>query len=323
MPKGDWFIGFFGSVFAVCAVSVVATGQSALAFDLQGHRGARGLAPENTLAAFEAGIAIGVTTLELDLAMTRDGVLVVSHNPALNPDITRFNGMFIARAEPNIRDMTFAELARYDVGRIKPDTAYARAFPQQAALDGAAVPKLSDVLALAASNKAIRFNIETKITPSSGTQTPSPEIFTRSLVDTIRTAGVGGRVSIQSFDWRTLKIAADIAPEIPRVCLTSEHENFNTVQDGFWTAGLQVKNFGGSVPKLVAAQGCSTWSPQFRDVSAQRVAEAKGLGLKVIPWTVNEVADAERLIDMAVDGLITDYPDRMVIVVRQKGLTVD
>lgn len=323
MRERDFAMRLVSSFAAICAVSAMAAGQPALAFDLQGHRGARGLAPENTLAAFDTGIAIGVTTLELDLAMTRDGVLVVSHNPALNPDITRLNGTFIDRAEPNIRDMTFAELTRYDVGRTKPDTDYARAFPRQSALDGAGIPRLSDVLALAASNKAIRFNLETKITPNSGTQTPSPEHFTQSLVDAIRTAGVSERVSIQSFDWRTLKIAAVIAPDIARVCLTSEHRDFNTVQDGSWTAGSQVTNFGGSIPKLVAAQGCSTWSPQFRDVSAQRVAEAKGLGLKVIPWTVNEVSDAESLIGMGVDGIITDYPDRMMVVVREKGLTMD
>lgn len=321
-PERGFAMNVFMRLAALCAVSVVSAGQSAIAFDLQGHRGARGLAPENTLAAFEAGIAIGVTTLELDLAMTKDDVLVVSHNPALNPDITRYRGAFIAAAEPYIRDMNVAELARYDVGRIRPGTAYARAFPLQSPIDGAVIPRLSDVLALAANNTNIRFNIETKITPTSGTQTPDPEKFTRSLVDTVRSTGLSGRVSIQSFDWRTLKVAAVIAPEIPRVCLTSEHNEFNTVKDGSWTAGLRIMDFGGSVPKLVAAQGCSTWSPQFRDVSAPRVAEAKALGLRVIPWTVNDVADAERLVGMGVDGLITDYPDRMMIVVREKGLVL-
>ena len=315
-------MNFYKLFAALYAVSAVSAGQPALGFDLQGHRGARGLAPENTLAAFKAGIAVGVTTLELDLAMTKDGVLVVSHNPALNPDITRINGAFITKAEPYIRDMTFAELTRYDVGRIKPNTPYARAFSQQSPIDGAGIPKLTDVLALAAANKAIRFNIETKITPTSGTQTPDPEKFTRSLVDAVRAAGLISRVSIQSFDWRTLKIAAVIAPELPRVCLTSEHSEFNTVKDGSWTAGLRLVDFGGSVPKLVAAQGCSTWSPQYRDVSAQRVAEAKALGLKVIPWTVNEVSDAERLVGMGVDGLITDFPDRMMVVIREKGLVL-
>lgn len=306
----------------LCAASAIATGHSAHSFDLQGHRGARGLAPENTLVAFNTAIASGVTTLELDLAMTKDGVLVVTHNPALNPDITRSEGTFIAKAEPNIRDMTFVELARYDVGRIKPGSAYAKTFSQQSAVDGARIPKLSDVLALASTNTSIRFNIETKITPRSGNQAPTPEEFTRSLVASIKQAGVTDRASIQSFDWRTLKVAADIAPELPRVCLTSEHKDFNTVQDGSWTAGLNLGDFDGSVPKLVKAQGCSTWSPQFRDVSAHRIAEAKALGLKVIPWTVNEVLDAESLIGMGVDGIITDYPDRLMPVINQKGLVL-
>ena len=116
----------------------LATTATANTFELHGHRGARGLMPENTLAAFATALSLGVTTLELDLAVTKDGVLVVSHDSYLNPDYTRGpNGEFLKGRGPAIRSLTVAELKRYDVGRLKPGTSYAAAFAQQRPVDGA------------------------------------------------------------------------------------------------------------------------------------------------------------------------------------------
>src|SRR5262249_2220097 len=152
---------------AIVVVSVVLC-SAAGAFDLQGHRGARGLAPENTLPAFATALSIGVTTLELDLAMTSDGILVVSHDSRLNPDHTRGpDGTFLAAEGPAIRSLTLGELQRYDVGRLKPGTAYAAAFPEQRGMDGVRIPTLMEVFDLVRQAKAdhVRFNIETKLTP--------------------------------------------------------------------------------------------------------------------------------------------------------------
>ena len=296
---------------------------SAQAFDLQGHRGARGLAPENTLAAFAKALAIGVDTLELDVGMTKDGVLVVAHDPRLNPNLARLNGAFLEGAGPALRDLTLAELKRYDVGRLKPGTPYARAFPEQAPADGATIPTLAEVFALARGT-TVRFNVETKITPNSGADAPDPDGFVHAVVETARKAGVIDRITIQSFDWRTLQAASRIAPDIPRVCLTSEAETFDTVAKGrpggsAWT-GFDANRFAGSVPRLVKAAGCSAWSPRFADLTEEAVREAKAEGLRVIPWTVNEPADAERLIHWGVDGLISDYPDRMRKVLAANGM---
>ena len=298
------------------------------AFDLQGHRGARGLAPENTLAAFETALAIGVSTLELDLAMTRDGVLVISHDRALNPDHTRGpDGRFLDRQGPAIRSLTLAELQRYDVGRLKPGSAYAASFPEQRAVDGARIPALTELFDLVRRADAghVRFNIETKITPTSGAETPDPETFAAAFAKAVREAGLTARVSLQSFDWRTLAALKRIAPEIERVCLTVEALNFDTIRRGEhgpspWLAGLDIDDVGGSVPRLVAAAGCATWSPLYRNARPDDVAAAKALGLKVIPWTVNERADMERLIALGVDGIITDYPDRLRAVMAEKGM---
>ncbi len=298
------------------------------AFDLQGHRGARGLAPENTLAAFGTALAVGVSTLELDLAMTRDDVLVVSHNRRLNPDHTRGpDGKFLETEGPAIRSLTLAELQRYDVGRLKPGTAYAADFPEQRAIDGTRIPALTELFDMVRRLGAdhVRFNIETKITPSSGAETPDPETFAAALAKAVREAGLTARVSIQSFDWRTLAAMRSIAPEIERVCLTVEALNFDSVRRGEpgpspWLAGLDIDDFAGSVPRLVAAAGCAVWSPLYRNARPDDVAAAKALGLKVIPWTVNERSDMERLIALGVDGIITDYPDRLRAVMAEKNM---
>ena len=311
---------------AALAATLAATAQ---AFDLQGHRGARGLRPENTLAAFAEALAIGVTTLELDLAVTADGVLVVSHDPYLNPVIVRdADAHWLAGKGPPIHALTAAELERYDIGRLDPQSAYARQFPQQRSVDGQRFPTLAQVFALAReSGKHPRFNIETKITPTSGEETVDAATFARLAVEAVRGAGLEDRVTIESFDWRTLRKSRRIAPGIATVCLTSETEGFDTVQRNAgkpspWHAGLALADHGGSVPRLARAADCAVWSPFWRNVSARDVAEAHALGLRVLPWTVNDPAEMARLIDMGVDGLITDYPDRLRAVMAAKGLAL-
>jgi glycerophosphoryl diester phosphodiesterase len=299
----------------------------ALAFDLQGHRGARGLAPENTLEGFAKALEIGVTTLETDIAVTKDGVLVLYHDRVLNPDITRDAGMaWLSASGPAINTLTFADLARYDVGRIKPESKYAAQFPEQRPVDGARIPTLADLFAITSpSGRPPRFNIETKLSPDHPCETPDPETFSRLVVELVRKAGVSGRTTIQSFDWRTLRAARKLAPEIETVCLTAQTTLRDREADGQrkpspWLAGIDPADHGGSVPRLVKAAECAVWSPRYAELTAEAVAEAHGLGLKVVPWTINARADMERAIDMGVDGLITDYPDRGRAVMAAKGL---
>jgi glycerophosphoryl diester phosphodiesterase len=286
------------------------------AFDLQGHRGTRGLAPENTMAAFARAQAIGVTTIETDLAVTRDGVLVISHDPFLNPDLVRGpDGRWFSAKGPPIRTLTLAELKQYDIGRLNPESAYAKQFPEQKPSDGERFPALSQVFEFA-KGKQVRLNIETKITPGNPDETVDAETFAKLVVDAIKTAGLTQRATIESFDWRTLVQVKKLAPEIETVCLTIEADSMDTVQRSSgrpspWHAGLDLAAHGGSLPRLVRAAGCGTWSPFWRNVNAASVDEAHALGIKVLPWTVNNPPDMARLIDMKVDGLISDYPDRL------------
>ena len=304
-------------------------GHGAGGFDLQGHRGARGLAPENTLAAFRKALEIGVTTLELDLAMTRDGVLVVSHDPVLNPDIARGpDGQWLSAPGPPIHTLTLAELRRYDVGRINPRSRYAARLPEQVARDGERVPTLKEVVDLArSSGKGVRFNVETKLRPDRPAEAPPPETFAKAVVEFWRAEKLEPVAAVQSFDWRTLLEIKRLAPDIETACLTIQQPSFDNVQMGRagaspWTGGLDVDELGGSVPRLVQRAGCGAWSPFHRELTAESLAEAVALGLAVIPWTVNERSEIARLIDLGVQGIITDYPDRVREVMREKKLSL-
>jgi glycerophosphoryl diester phosphodiesterase len=260
------------------------------AFDLQGHRGARGHAPENTLPGFERALAFGVNTFELDVGVSRDGVVVVHHDRRLNPDLARGpDGRWVAAPAPLIRELSFDELQRYDVGRIRPGSEYSRRFPHQQPIDGARIPALSELFERYLPG-TVRFNIELKLLAEAPEETLSPEPFARAVVAVVRKAGMERRCTLQSFDWRPLALVERQAPEIATAYLTERED---------------------SDPAQVAAAGARTWSPDFQALTAATSAAARALGLRVIPWTVNDPADIHRMLGLRVDGMISDYPDRV------------
>jgi glycerophosphoryl diester phosphodiesterase len=293
----------------------------AQAFDLQGHRGARAVAPENTLAGFRAAQAAGASTWELDTGLTRDGVVVVMHDRRLNPDTTRVpDGAWIAAPGPTLASMTLAELRAYDVGRLRPGSRYAGLWPAQRAVDGERVPTLDAVFELARREApaSLRFNIETKLSPLAPDETASPEAMVDALLAVIDRHGLRDRVTVQSFDWRTLALVRRRAPGVATAALSAQRPDFDTVASGAWTAGLDLAAHGGSVPRLVQSLGAPIWSPNFRDLTPERLAEARALGLRVIPWTVNDPADIERLMAWGVDGLISDDPALVLRVLKSR-----
>ena len=318
----------------VLVTSLVAMlGGCATTFDLQGHRGARGLMPENTLPAFARAMEIGVTTLELDTNITKDGVVVITHDSRLNPDITRLaNGKWLETPVDrgvSILSLTVDELQNYDVGRIKPGSKYAERHPEQQAVDGTRIPKLADLFAMVrkSGNARVRFNIETKISPLERELTPSPEAFVDALLGVITEEKMASRVRIESFDWRTLKIIQQRAPNIPTVYLSAQQKFLDTInaegrEGSAWTAGLNLREYGGSVARMVKAAGGAVWSPHFGDVDEAKIREAQALGLKVVVWTVNQMKDIERMLAWKVDGIISDYPDRVRGAMRMRGMAL-
>ncbi len=313
----------FPSIVQALTALALAWPLLATAFDLQGHRGARGLAPENTLAAFDLALRTGVSTLELDLGVTRDGVLVVSHDSRLNPNLTRDgDGRWLDAPGPALNSLTLAQLQRHDVGRLKPGTRYAQAHPDQQPVDGERVPTLDALFALVARRGAdrVRFNIETKLSPHEADLAPAPDVFAALLVKALLQHGLQQRATVQSFDWRTLREVRRLAPAITTVALTARQDWLDNLSDGRWTAGLRLSEHGQSVPRLVQAVGASVWSPFHGDLTEAAVTEAHALGLKVVPWTVNDPGRMAQLIAWKVDGLITDRPDRARDAMTAAGL---
>ena len=301
------------------------------AFDIQGHRGARGLAPENTLEAFAIALSLGVSTLELDTGITRDGAVVIAHDTRLNPDVARGpDGRWLNPPTPAIHELTLHELHRYDVGRLRPGSDYSHRFPQQRRMDKVRIPTLASLFELVrrSGNEAVRFNIETKLSPVTPAETAGPELFVSSLLAVIREHRMESRVTIQSFDWRTLRLVQQQAPGIVTSYLSAQQSWTDNILAGRpmsnpspWTAGISYAQHG-SLPKMIKAAGGAVWSPYFLELNAESVKEAHALGIKVLPWTVNDTADMERMIDLGVDGMISDYPDRLREVVQAKGLAL-
>lgn len=266
------------------------------AFDKQGHRGCRGLMPENTIPAMLKAIELGVTTLEMDVVITSDKKAILSHEPFFNHDITtRPDGStFTANEEKalNIYRITYQETQAYDVG-LKPHPR----FPQQERIK-ATKPLLSDViddveayLKLKA-QKPVFYNIETKCQPATdGIFHPAPEEFVDILVAVLQKKKIERRVIIQSFDYRTLQILHRKYPDIKTAALVEDFDKKNLDQ--------QLADLG-FAPTI--------YSPHYSLVNEALVQQCHNKGMKIVPWTVNDRSLIDKLKSMGVDGIITDYP---------------
>ena len=320
-------------MFLLALVSVslraepVVTPKRIMPFDIEAHRGGRALRPENTLPAFANALSMGVDTLELDLGVTRDGVVVVSHDRGLNPDLARGpDGRYVASGIPYI-ELTLAQVKTYDVGQIRPASAYAAQFPDQLAVPGTRIPTLSEVFALVrrSGDRHVRLNIETKIDVNHPHESLDPQRFVAVVLALLRREHFSNRVMIESFDWRTLLLVQKLAPQIATVYLTRQSgadPSVYTDRASAWTAGYDPPNYGGSVARAVRAAGGRLWSPYYRDVDVRTIAEAHALGIAVIVWTVNDARDMADLIDSGVDGIISDRPDLLRTVAAAKGIHV-
>ncbi|MCX6623915.1 MAG: glycerophosphodiester phosphodiesterase [Acidobacteria bacterium] len=244
---------------------------------VHGHRGARALRPENTLPAFEYAIRAGADVLELDVAVTRDNVVVVSHDPVLRAPVCTGAG-----GEAVIREHSLAELRRWDCGAVRNSQ-----FPRQVPVPGTRIPTLDEVFALA-SRGTFEFNVETKSFPDRPELAPPPEEFTRLVLAVIGKHRLESRVILQSFDFRTLHAMKKLAPGIRRAALYSGAP----------------RDFV-AIAREAEAQ---IVSPHYSLVTVEQVEAAHRAGFEVVPWTVNEAAEWDRLIEARVDAIITDDP---------------
>ena len=309
---------------AATATAAIKTNERNGSFDLQAHRGGRGEWTEESLAAFANSLKLGVTTLELDTHLTSDGKVIVWHDDTIQADKCRDT----APAAPGdtqypyvgdrVAELSLAQVKTLDCG-FTPLLGY----PEQKVIEGNRIAELRDVFGLVrdADAKKVLFNIETKVEDGRA-DGEGMVALTKAVVTEIYTAGMAGRSTVQSFDWSSLNLTKKIAPQLPLVALSSGDAWLEVGQAGASPnlGGIDIDTYGGSLAKAAAAQGYDVISPTFSSVTPGMIKEAHELGLPVIPWTVNTTADMTRLMDLGVDGIISDYPTRLRTVLDERGL---
>ena len=260
--------------------------------DVQGHRGARAALPENTLAAFEYALALGVDTLEFDMGVSQDGVVVVAHDQKINPIICQYKNGNAVKDDLWIHQLTLQQIKEFDCGSKQNPR-----FKNQATIAGAEIPTLADVFELVSTSglanaKTVLFNIETKSDPRYPHAQPEPDEFVTAVYEVVREYGFENRVTLQSFDHRTLLSAAQIAPALQRSAL------FSNAPDDWLEAAI--------------AADAHIISPHHQLIDRRSVATMQDEGLSVVPWTANSKRQWSRLLKLGVDGIITDDPKALL-----------
>lgn len=262
---------------------------------VHGHRGARAAMPENTLPAFQYAIEQGVDVLELDMAVTKDNIIVISHDSEINSTIC--SGP--AGLPKAIHQLTLQQVKQFDCGgKQNPE------FPKQKTIPGTRIPTLDEAFA-ATKNAKVEYNIETKINPKKPELAPSPEEFVKLFLETVRKHQLESRVILQSFDPRTLVVMSTLEPKIRLSMLTP-------------TGPLDA--FKNWVDACRDAGNAKIISPHHRTVTKGRVEEAHKAGLQVVPWTANTSSEWQRLVDDGVDAIITDDPAALIVWLKAKNL---
>ncbi len=279
---------FTAGAVGLAAAGIALPADGPRRIQVHGHRGARARRPENTLPAFRYAIAEGVDVLELDVAVTKDNVAVVSHDPLLNSTICSGPKLDIP-----IRGLTRKELDRYDCGAKKNPR-----FPEQVPVPGTRVPSLDEVFALGRGN-SVWFNVETKIFADKPELTPGPEDFVRLILDSARRNGMEKRFILQSFDPRTLRAMKQLDPSVPRAALFEKASDWTEVAREFEATLL---------------------SPEYHLVTPELVAVAHAAGLQVVPWTSNVPAEWAKLAAAGSDAVISDDPAALISWLKGQGI---
>lgn len=306
-------------------------------FDLEAHRGGRDIRPENTLYSYAYAIELGATSIECDMQLTKDGQIVMSHNPILNSDITRDeNGNYIENNKYDIRLMTVDELKKFDVGVMDPNCGeyYDLHGKTQFTYD-AKIPTLEELMQLIQSygDKNIVLNIETKSYPDPANagykNNADPKKFVEVFNNIVKKYDMEDRVVLQSFDWQTLIEMKKLNPNISTSALWQEQPSWGRDSESLrryekkkspWLGGLDIKDYQGNPVKAAHAIGADIISPYYTEISKQDVDEAHSLGMKVVPWTVNNEKDMNMLLDMGVDGIISDKPWLLKQVLEKRNI---
>ncbi|MCH9756507.1 MAG: glycerophosphodiester phosphodiesterase [Gammaproteobacteria bacterium] len=313
--------------------SLLLTCFSAESLTVYGHRGARGLAPENTLPGFQTALKHHVDYVDVDIVMTKDGVLIAHHGLTLNPDVTRdVRKNWVEDTDMIVKELTLEQLQTYDVGRIKPWTHYAAIYPLQTSVENTFIPTLQAVIrdVKKSAQYPVGFQIEIKTNPTQPHLSASPEAMVLALDQIIREENIADRTKVQAYDWRCLLLLQQLNPQVETAYLTDvEHEKTLRHADsaiaGQWTAGYLLKNYHDSIPEMIKALGGTWWDAEDIEITEVQLEKAHQLGLKVATWSDAErtgmdvdVFLTKQLIMMQVEGVITDRPDVVMALIPKK-----
>lgn len=310
-----------GFLAAMGIAAVLLEGTLAMAKDplIIAHRGASGLAPENTMPAFEKAIEAGADGIELDVHLAADGALVVHHDYRISKEWARKDGQWLAETGPALRDMTLADIRAYDIGRLAPGSKYGKRYPDYEPADGARIPVLGDVLALIRERTGPDFQLwlELKLAPAEEEPTSDPIALTEAALAAVERSGLTTRTTVISFYWPALYHAQKALPGIRTGYLSAERDWLNNIQAGRpgrspWTAPYDADDYGRSIPATIKAAGGSAWSVYWRDLTPERLAEARALGLQVGIWTIRRESEIADALAKGADVITTDRPDWFV-----------
>lgn len=304
--------------------------------NIYAHRGLRPLAPEDTLPAYTNAMRVGVDVIDTDINMTKDKVLVVTHDLTLNPDLTKDkNGNWITKPIP-IKDLTLDQLKQYTVGYIKPNSPTAKMYPNHVGMPGVHIPTLQQVIDYVKSNvgSRVRLQIEIKTDPYNPKTSWSAQEMAKALNKILVKNKISSSVEVQAFEWQALVDLQKLNPKVQTAYLTDHTtEPMNAQQAKTmknyqkWTAPLNPKDYNYDYPKMVKKLDGTFWEPYEKNLTKADLDKAHKLGIKVVTWgwTEEEGTDfdynvANKLIDWRVDGIITDRPDILRGVEAAKGL---
>ena len=306
-------------------------------YNMEFHRGGRDARPENTLQAFQYALENGAVSIETDVQMTADGHIVMSHNPAVNPDLAMdADGRRVDSADHYIHGMTLEELQTFNVGHMDPSTEYYELHGHTQVQADAFIPTLRQVFELMrdSGNELTVLSVEAKgyPDPAQGVMyenNPDYEQLLRKFLALVDEFGFRDRVNLRSFDWRFLVLMKEIDPCIETIALYSEQPTWGTPdattlwldrdEPSPWLAGLDIHDSDGDPVRAAHSLGIDNVSPYFKEITKELTDEAHELGMKVVPWTVNSLEDMETLYEMGVDGMTTDRPWIMREFLKGKG----
>ena len=288
---------------------------------IYGHRGARGVLPENTLESFKYLFENNIHAYETDILISKDFIPVITHDFRLDPSYTKdINDSWIEDENIKIIDLTYDQILQFDVGTLNKLSKYGRKFINQKSLQNQKIPKLSDLLKLTSDNivENLLINLEIKSTPVEKNLTPEPDEMVKIIIDEVSRSNLEDRIIYSSFDWRVLREIKERDSKIPRAYLTSGIKG-KIYDKSPWLDFTPLHN-GVELPELIKALGGSAWHPNYKDVNKEIVQISHNKGLPVNVWTVNRETDMLRMIDYGVDGIMTDYPLKLKELCERENL---